>query len=148
MPINHQDILQITDRQTLFGKPVVNVYFYEIVNPASSLTYSQIMIKFDNEIILPMTAIQSTALVHVELEIENLTNGLDFAFQPVNRSGAVTDDISTPNMAFSFKLNRTNKITRSGGKRIGGVADNAFTLNTLNPAYTADMDALALAVGS
>jgi len=146
MAINHQDILQIKDKQTLFGKEMVNVYFYQVINPATSLTYQQIGIKFDNEVLIPMSAMQVQDVLHVSLEIENLTNGLDFHTTLTNRGGTVALDCSNTSSAYSFILNRTNKLTKSGGKRIGGVPDNAYVNNELDVSYVGYAQTLADAI--
>lgn len=141
------DILQITDVQTLFGQTCLNVYFFELTELGSAVGYEDIATAFNSHIIQSAEVIQHDGLVHIGINIKNLSNGLDIYDLAINQPGNVAANGSTSYEALAFRLVRSTAATRHGAKRIGGIPDDAVINNNLAAAYTTNVNTLATRMG-
>jgi len=131
MAPNVGDIVQITDVQTYLGQTVLNVYFYELTAMESAVDYADIAEAFDNVVRQELLPAQVDGLVHTNILVKNLTNGVDIWDQVDAVAGANTAGDDTPSFtALGFRLVRSTALTRHGSKRIAGVPENAISGNT------------------
>lgn len=123
------DIIRITDRQTLLGQVVLNVYFYQLQDTGTfgDGYLDDIAAHFVEAVITPVTALQINVLEHTELFLENLTNGLDILTYDTDFpiEGSVSgEDVMPPFVSYGFQLIRESRATRNGYKRFAGVPEN------------------------
>lgn len=122
------DIIRITDIQTLFGQEVLNVYFYQVNNVTPLIgDYLAVFGEwFHDTILTPLIALQTSDLVHTSLFLENISNGVDIeSFTtdfPVPGASA-TSDTMPPFVSWGFQLLREERNTRNGYKRFAGVPE-------------------------
>lgn len=146
------DIIRITDVQTLtnYAGQIRNVYFYQAFTMTGEVPlqiYAEdIAEAFGNAVMAQVATIQSVSLSHIELEFLNMSNQFEEAIQtwdtPVQ--GAVTGEYLPANVAYSFRLQRYQRVVRNGAKRISGVPEIAtIGGRLLNPAYQASVNAIA-----
>lgn len=147
MPWLNNDIIKLTDYQTIIGEEAVNVWHYELQQDSDA---ADILLAYETVIIAAMQTIQSTNVFHTRVTIENLTDGGTFAevaFNPQlqgSRSGALYPSF----VAWGFKLVRTTTATRHGQKRVGGVAETDADGNLPLPAFLTTLNAAAAVFGS
>lgn len=145
------DLLRITDAQTYLGEEVLNIYYYRSVSitPIGNEGYGTILDWFETEILEPVTQIQVSALVHNQLTIVNMTNGIDFLERAIDVPGEIAADESEclPSyVATGFRLIRESLVTRNGAKRYAGLSEQYTTGNEVlwtGAAQTDIEDALA-----
>jgi len=124
------DVYAVTLRQMMLGQRVTNVFFYEqfaAFTPTSGTVAADLAQTFGNVVMPGINNIQPTDVVNVQIDVENLFVGADVG-QSIETGGGGfgTNSISTFN-APAFKLAVPAKTTRSGSKRIAGVANNLVT---------------------
>jgi len=109
---------------------VLNVYFYRI-NDVTPLGDGYLTVFGDSfvDIVLPaVIAVQHEDLVHTELFLENLTNGVDILTYtdgfPVPGDYA-TGEGMPPFVSWGVQLIRESRTTRNGYKRFAGVPEAA-----------------------
>lgn len=146
------DIVRVIHNQSLAGQTVQNVYFYRVVT-LTGLEGAYLEVVRDwflDEVLPPIQVMQSTALTYIGLNIQNVTNGIDFldyAFvQPYG--GTVVNDTLPPYATYTFRLIRETLVTRNGYKRFAGVFENAQNNGVLNPAYAAPINDIAVALAA
>lgn len=123
------DIIRITDRQTLLGQQVLNVYFYQL-NPDGIFLpgyLDTIAPHFVEAVVDPILPLQAASLQHTEIYLENLTNGVDIltyntGFPLVGTNAGV--QVMPPFVAYGFQLIREERTTRNGYKRVAGVPED------------------------
>ena len=141
---NVGDILRITDCQKLFGQDVCNILYYVVSAWTGNLTLEDVIDPFIDTFISGIRTRQNPALAHVNIVVDNLTDGNSFAERSVNIVGA-NPTASEPQpsfVAFSVTKKRSSKITRSGSIRIAGVSegDTDGNDNTLSEAEKAELE--------
>lgn len=136
------DIIRITDVQSMTGysDPIRNVYYFQAFTMTGEVPlqiYAEdIAQAFAQTIITPMAAIQSTALLHIELEFLNMSFQQEEATQTWDTPipGVNGSEYLPANVAYSFKLQRYSRVVRNGAKRISGVPEAAtISGRLLNP---------------
>lgn len=134
MALQTGSLLRITDVQEYLGQQVLNVYFYRyfLVLGASDSAYEELANDFKDNLLDAVTEIQNEYLVHKEVRVENISNGIDIYTLSINEAGKLTasESILAPsNVTVGFILRRGNRVTRNGYKRYSGLTDNSFTGN-------------------
>lgn len=138
------DIIRITDVQAQDGyaSPIRNVYYYHVftmTGEAPLQIYAEdIVAAFYTTVITPMLALQSSSIKHIEVEFFNMSNQFEEATQTWDTpfAGSVAGEVMPANVAYSFKLQRYQRVVRNGAKRISGVPEIATTQGRiLIPAY-------------
>lgn len=133
------DVVRIIVSQTQNGQTVQNVFWYRVV-AATGLAYDYLEVVRDwmlNEVLPPIWNLQSDGLVYVTMNIQNVTNGIDFldhVFSPTEQP-ANTGDYMPPFVTYTFRLLRETLATRHGYKRFAGVREVnvANGVSVLNP---------------
>lgn len=129
------DLIQATVKQTYLGQQILNVYNYRITNitGAGADYLEQFANWIDDTINDVVAAIQISSLVYTEVEMRNLSNGLDFFVLPVTRTGDIADSGNNAVPSFvsaGFQLVRESLATRNGYKRYAGLSDGLLVNNS------------------
>lgn len=148
MAIAVNDVLQINDVQSYLGQLCLNVYFYRVDVAGSALTYQDVADYFQTQIVTEVVEIQNVNLVHTSTVIRNVTNGLDIFEDPLAITGGTSLEGAPSFTAASFRLLRATALTRHGAKRIAGIPEVYSLGNDLNPTYSTQIAAVALALGN
>jgi len=142
--MNVGDMLQLIDKQILDGQNLFNIYHYRVVSINDAATdlidlYNQFVLN-----VLPtIIEVQSFDLTHVEIMVNNLTNGIDFYQDAISVDGLVTASVDDAFTAYGVRLNRTNGVTRSGQKRIGGVPESGVQNSLLLAPFLSSVQLMA-----
>lgn len=122
------DLYIVIDRQKYQNQQVLNLYAYKCTISAGAGAVP-LATAFLGEIIANCHPLQSSALTHVGLLVENLMDPTDFYDTtwgaPI--AGDVGGDALSPFVAYTFILNRPSRLIRNGLKRIAGVPEAAST---------------------
>lgn len=129
MALAVNDLIQITDVQTLYGQSVLNVYHYRMVALEPLVDYNDLDVAFDSIVLSVVETCQSGAVTHTRLIIQNLTNGLDIYEGIHSETGDRAANAASSILAYGFRLNRTTALTRHGHKRIAGVDEGDLVGN-------------------
>lgn len=149
MAVNVGDIIQFTDQQTLLNQQVLNVYDYRVVSADPDVTLEMISQGFELQVVNVVRELQCVALNHTTIVTKNLTNGVDIWEEPVNALGIIaTDQPLASFYACGFRLVRSSALTRHGGKRIGGIAEEQVVGNSLTAPGLAIANMVAVAMGA
>ena len=133
MPVQTGDYVVIRDYQTLFQQQVLNTYTLRIASFTGASTYQNMLEAFEQTVVAAVTPLQVPDLVHTRLEVDNLTNGLEFAAVDISVPGTSTPtDPSPPMVAVSIRMTRATKITRNGYKRYAGLHEGQYSEGVLN----------------
>lgn len=135
------DLLQITDFQTYYGQQMLNVYYYRLtsITGMNDAGYDDMLTWFIADVQQKVIQVQNGRVVHVALEVRNLTNGIDFraVAQAVLGAASGTAELDVPSyVSLGFKLIRESLTTRNGYKRFGGLLESQIAGNTYT--FTAD----------
>lgn len=142
------DIMQVTSKASLFGSACHNVWFFVADYGALVPSYEAFVEEFKDQTLTPLLAYQGEDYIYSSIEVKNLTNGLDVEEFGYAETGTTESTTETALVAYSFKLQRTNLLTRSGGKRIGGVPEAAYDNDVISypPEDIAIMEAAVAAI--
>lgn len=144
MALVDQDILQITPTITYAETVTQNVWHYRFDNTVLPIPpYSDIASRWHTEVYTPTVGVISTGVVLTNIQILNLTNGLDEFNSPVSDDGAVGGDPMPAFVAWAFRLNRATKLTRHGQKRLVGVPESLVAGNAPTAGALASLQAIA-----
>lgn len=124
--MGYNDIFQIIDRSTLSGQQVLNVYFYWDNFVGSTRDSSDLLDAFEGQMLPAVTAFQTPALLHTQLECNNLFVPADREVRTISVPGEIGGGDDLPNFnALGVALTQDNGAVKNGAKRIGGIADSA-----------------------
>lgn len=150
MALVEGDIVMITMNGTLFGERCSNVWFYECTDNTGNANLLQVAQEFRALVWQAWIDLTSEDYKRVNVKIDNLTNGLDFADLPVAGDGLVLSPACSSAVAGGFTLSVSTRLTRPGSKRMAGipevtVADNLWTpeqadMNILTSAMLNELD--------
>lgn len=135
MGVAQGDLIQLIDRQLYLEQEVLNVYYYRyiLVTGATNDIYPALADWFEDNVIAAVVQVQVDVLEHVNIEIKNLTNGLDIYDRAITIPGDIAELSSAwePSyVSINFKLVRESLVTRNGNKRIGGLGESSIQGNT------------------
>ena len=135
MGANTGDLLQVTDFQSYLGEVCLNVYYYRWFSaPALGTEYLEaIWDEVRSEVIDQVVKLQVEQVVHTNLQVKNLSNGVDFYEDDPVRTGLIDapdSEILPSYVALGFKLIRDSLVTRNGSKRVVGVPEGNVSGNT------------------
>lgn len=115
------------------GAPVINAFWFQVSELTGDLSTPEDFRLVCQDVFLTITDVfrnvQSIHLLYDNLVMDNMTNGIDFGvYAPtVLVTGNVNIESDPGQTALSFKLQRTNRLTRNGSKRVGGIAASLIT---------------------
>lgn len=147
MAINDGDLFAVKFCQKVLGKDVCMVWTITTENPSGVVDIKDVAEWIRDTIGPLLFTAQSNSVVGGTLVVENLTDGLTFAEVPLVGQGSLEGDISPAFVAAGIKLTRTNKLTRSGSKRIPGMVEAVITNGQFTPGFiTGNLEPLAAAL--
>jgi len=149
MSMSVGDVIQIADVQTFLSQRLLNVYFYEVVSADPDATLENVAQSFELQVATEVAALQSNAVTHSQIQVKNLTNGIDIWEEPASIIGTATTGNNTPSFtALGFRLIRSTAVTRHGSKRIGGLVEEQINGNTIESAQMVTVAAVQAAMAS
>lgn len=131
MALNTGDIIQLIDRQLYLGQIVLNIYHYKVDVGNGILSELALLTDWALNKLPIILQVQDQQMVHTELRADNLTDGISFATLAVAQGGALAGAGTPSSIAIGWRFNVTTKVTRPGGKRIGGITEGQTDGNTL-----------------
>lgn len=142
MPVG--DVYQIVDTQVQDGQTMLNVYFYKVQSMSvTDNTAADVAQAFIDHVLPDVVAVQSTVVLHTQIEAKNLFNEADAHTIAISAAGeAGGSDAFGTFEAFGFQLIGDNHAVRNGAKRVPGVfetgvVDGVVTSSTLITALNA-----------
>lgn len=130
--MNPNDILEIKLCQEMLGQEVCVVFGLRVDVTAGGISLEDLLEEISIDLGALMNAFQSGFVSNKEVRGLNLTTGLLEAVVPWPGSGTVGGQVLPSFVAASIKLNRTTRITRPGGKRLAGIAEEMQDQGILN----------------
>jgi hypothetical protein len=141
--------LVVASHTTANAQPALNVFWYQVGELTGAIdtpdtlkaTAGQMFVHLATN----MAAVQSNALVYDSALLDNMTNLIDTAeYVPLTAFTGSLAYVSNPTqLALSFKLVRTNRTTRNGSKRVGGIGLNMIG-DTTGAALASDARVLSI----
>jgi len=133
MAVAMDDILRFTAKGVYLGQQCQNVFFYQANFGGVNSPYATWLQGFRESVIDKVRVVQSTSYAWTETDVENLTNGLDFATEVYNPQilGAKSGDPTPSFEAANIQLKRSTKLTRHGSKRFSGLIEPDVSGNTV-----------------
>lgn len=128
------DLLQITAFQEYLGQVCLNVFYFRWSSaPTVDNSYLEpLWNDFRDEVLDFMIPLQVEQVIHNNLQIKNLSNGVDFYEDDPNLTGSIEapdTEILPSYFALGFKMIRDSLVTRNGSKRIVGVPEGNVSGN-------------------
>lgn len=120
-----------------------NVQFYRcsVVSDVISLTEAA---GYIGDLAGPLyAAITPADVIGESVIVEDVTLGLEFGTAPWSWTGLDAGESCPPYVAYGIRLNRGNKTTRNGYKRIAGVPESAQDAGDLNQVTITALETLA-----
>ena len=117
------DIIRVIAFSDLAGVEMVNVYHFEADHDGMlDVTLGETI---RNNFLDPIAECQSAQVNYRKVQMLNLTDGIGFYEHVFSTplSGARPGEFLPTFVAYSFRLNRTTRLTRNGQKRLSGVAE-------------------------
>ena len=142
MTLSELDFLKFTCKSKHLGQEVINVLHYRVQNLNPPYNVIDELTAWYTDYITTIRVLQSTALTHYELRVDNVSNQEDFYVIPANTPGTVAGNDMPSYVAANFTKIVPTKKTRPGSFRLGGVTEGQVDLNTYQPT-AANADALA-----
>jgi len=123
------DILRfvLNAHNTANGAPIINVFWYEVAELTGVIStpadLRAVALDVFGTLYPPLIDIQAVGTVYDNIVMDNMTNLIDTASYapPTPVTGSIAGPAEVTQVALSFKLVRTNRLTRNGSKRIGGI---------------------------
>lgn len=137
MALGISDILQIVDKQALDNNQLLNVYYYRVTAKGATADLASVATCFLSDMQAPVLDLQDSNLVHIGLEIRNLSNGLDIYEATTTATGGTAGTHAPNFVAAGFRLIRASLSTRHGAKRYGGITEEFLNGNDLAAAANA-----------
>lgn len=119
------DLYMLTDRGTLRGQEIINVWFYRQNITIGSSPAEALVDGYLAELLPVICAFQPADVLHTEVEAQNLFNPSDKHVRGISEPGAYGLDPSSNFDAIGYALSQDNGAVKNGAKRFAGVADAA-----------------------
>jgi hypothetical protein len=127
LAVNIGDYLLVKDFQTMFQQQILNVYTFRVTATPADPTYAGFLDAFENTFVTDIAAQQCDVLTHNRIEVDNLTNGLEFAAKDISvQGGGSCGSPAPPFVCVSIRMSRSTKITRNGYKRYAGLSSTSY----------------------
>lgn len=147
------DLFAVKFCQKLYGQDVCMVWTITTENPSGPFDLNEFLEKLRDYIGPIINGAQVGSISNNNIAIENLTDGVSFSEVAWTGAGLVVGVGMPSFVAAGIRLNRGNKTTRNGYKRVpgmaediitGGVFDGSFITTSLTPLATAFSTATVL----
>jgi len=137
-------IAQLNHNMTYQGVAMTNRYFYRTAITINTSILDELMSEF-NAVVVPLVKdLQHISTQHVSIDTKEV-QGFAFSTLAISGSGSNGGEEGPAWNALSFKLQRGNASTKSGGKRISGLSEANIIGNIVfpDPTYEARIAAYA-----
>jgi len=138
------NVLQVKHFYDVYGEECLNVFYYVIDlmdnPPIDPDTFGDELASYYTTHFVTFAGGDA---VSRRVEIDDLTNGVEFAVVATNVPGQSVGDTLPANYAMNVTLPRASKITRNGSKRISGIPEsrlNGGDFDTTGGAVTGIID--------
>lgn len=122
------------------------MFYYVVAVWTGNADLATLWTKFRDDVITIIAQSQTDDIVHTNLSVDNVSNGVDFYEASYNVPGSNVADVNPPFVTATYTFDRTSKVTRKGRKAISGLPlswiDDGF-LVAGNAAMQATADAMA-----
>lgn len=130
MPINPNQIIQITAKGRYLDQDIANVFHYRVESiDAGSADDTLFLQEWLALFVAQFSLLLVTDYSFVGASLDNLTDGISFADVGTSATGTLVGDPMPSSVCYAFKLSRSTKITRNGSKRFAGVSENNVSGN-------------------
>lgn len=123
-------IAQVVDVQNYQGQVMTNRYFYRTAATINSALLQELLEEFEDVVLPTVLDLQHNTCEHVALEALEI-EGVNFNALSVTGVGTNGDEPEPSFVALNFKLQRGNRTTKSGAKRIGGISESWIAGNVV-----------------
>lgn len=123
MAMDVGDIIEIRSKVEYLGQECFNVWHYQVVSFDPGVSYPQVDDAFNGFWTLSIKPITMNTAVLTNVDILNLTNGIDIRSEGKSIAGDKTSNPLASFYAWKFQFLRGSRITRHGWKRIVGVSE-------------------------
>lgn len=129
------DIVQINDVQVVSQQNVLNTFYYMIQVVTAGIILVDLLLEFRDQVTSAIRGIQNPNLEHVELNILNLTDGVNRDTLALGNFGSDSTGgtVSSSYVAAGWKLAVGSLLTRPGGKRFAGIGEARILGNEYDP---------------
>lgn len=140
-------VFQLTHVQSYLGEACTNRYFYRSSLPDATGSIDELLTEFRDTMVPIINEVQSADVNNVKLEAFTL-EGISFSSLNLTGSGGRVGASVASWMALSYKLQRSTRQVRSGGKRYCGLIEEVVAGNALfpDPTYEGFVNDLAEAL--
>lgn len=142
------DLFQVIHKQRFLGQDAMNVYHYRLQFQAVANTALELREAWRLAVSSAVLNICSTAVNYVGIDVYNLFDVADFDLYPTNGFGSRAGDALPSFVSWTFRLNRSNRLTRNGRKAFAGVAEQDQDDGIPNPAIVGALTDLAALMSS
>lgn len=129
MALALNDIIQITTRVDYLGQECLNVWHYRLTLLEAGVSYTDLADDMAAFWTNTVAAFTHTAANLTQVDVLNLTNGLDIFSKGYNLNGLRPGAVMPSFTAWSFQFLRGSRLTRHGWKRFVGVSEDDTTGN-------------------
>lgn len=125
-------LIHLTHVQEYLGQTMMNRYFYFTSAADSVGILNDLMDVFETAVVPLVNRLQVIGASNVRLE-SYVIEGLSFSVLTLTGGGMNSGEPSPSWNQLSFLLSRTDRSTKSGGKRIGGISEANMINNGIFP---------------
>ena len=118
-------VYRITDFQVMAAQQVINVYWYLLNDPATPPSLPDVLAAFNTQVAGLLDNEQVSTLSHESVLVELMIMDTDVTFYEAAGTGAGAN-VAAPHPGFvavGVELRVSSRVTRPGGKRIAGLAE-------------------------
>lgn len=135
MALITEGLYQIILEQSYGGQTVLNRFWYENTL-GSDDEQDKAAEAFDEDVLPGLSLIQNTGVSYVKITAKNVTGDLaDHVMTPTTTAGTLVGNHLPSFIAASYRLHRTTKETRNGGKRFCGAREEDVAAQLWIAAY-------------
>jgi len=142
-------IIKLTHVQSYLDQEMNNRYFYFTSASITVEILDDLAEVFEAEVVPLVKNLQSAGVTHIRLDTFEV-EGVLFSLRPLSGAGEVVGEASPSWNALSFRMARGTAVTKSGGKRIGGLSEIVLANNGLagDPTYAGFIDDYSAIIAS
>lgn len=123
---------QVNHVQQYLGQEMMNRYFFNSTAPDSVAAIDELLGLVETDIVPLVNRLQVVGVSNVRLD-GIVLEGVSFSVLTLSGGGLNAGEPSPSWNALSFLMSRTDRRTKSGGKRIGGISESNIINNDVFP---------------
>jgi hypothetical protein len=125
-------LFQVNHVQEYLGQTVMNRYFYNSAATDTVANINDLLAVFETDVVPLVNRLQVVGLSNVRLD-GLVVEGISFSVLTLSGGGLNAGEPSPSWNQLSFLMSRTDRSTKSGGKRIGGISESNMINNDVFP---------------